>query len=336
MHPEEYSPSDFQPQETDGEGMAAREVFGPPKRQRYWLHILLLVLTLGSTTAIGARLAENFARNRPAVYLAEDLTAYRQLLSQPHAWIAGLSYSLTLLIILLAHEMGHYLTCRRYGLDASLPYFMPFPSLIGTLGAFIRIRSPIYFRRQLFDVGIAGPLAGFAVLLPAAVFGIASSRVVPGIAAQGDLTFGTPLLFAILERLLLPGVRVGDISLHPAAQAAWVGVFATALNLLPIGQLDGGHILYAVFGDKHRILSRLFVLALVPLGLLDYHDGKFLVPGYWPWLVWAVILLFFGMRHPLIYDTTRLDRRRKILAFAAVALLLLCFMVAPIQTGGGA
>jgi membrane-associated protease RseP (regulator of RpoE activity) len=306
----------------------------PAKQPRYWLHLLLLLLTLCTTTAVGARLARNFELGQPAVYQAESFAAYRELLSSPQAWAGGLAYSLTLLAILLAHEMGHFLACKRYGLDASLPFFMPFPSIIGTLGAFIRIRSPIYFRRVLFDVGIAGPLAGFALVLPVAVFGIACSKVVPGIGARADLTFGTPALFWVLERLLLPGAAAADIALHPAAQAAWVGIFATALNLLPIGQLDGGHILYAFFGDKHRWLSRLFVLSLVPLGLLGYRDSKFLVPGYWPWLLWAAILFFFGMRHPMICDSTRLDRRRRILGVAALAIFLLCFMVAPIDTGG--
>jgi membrane-associated protease RseP (regulator of RpoE activity) len=220
--------------------------------------------------------------------------------------------------------MGHFRTCLRYGLDASLPYFMPFPSIIGTLGAFIRIRSPIYSRRVLFDVGIAGPLAGFVLLLPAALIGIACSRVVPGIGARSDLAFGTPPLFWVLQSLFVPGTSPADLSLHPIARAAWVGVFATALNLLPIGQLDGGHILYAFFGERHRLLSRIFTLALVPLGLL-----------YWPWLFWAVVLFFFGLRHPMIYDITELDRRRKALGLVALAIFLLCFMLAPIETAGG-
>jgi membrane-associated protease RseP (regulator of RpoE activity) len=290
--------------------------------RRYCLHLLLFLLTLLSTTAVGARLARNFELGQPAVYLVEDITAYRHLLSRSDAWVSGLAYSATLLLILLAHEMGHYLACRRYALDASLPYFMPFPSLIGTLGAFIRIRSPIYSRRVLFDVGIAGPLAGFALVLPVAVFGIAASKVVPGVGERAELVFGTPLLFWGLERVLLPGARGADILLHPAAQAAWVGVFATALNLLPIGQLDGGHILYAVFGPYHRVLSRLFVFALVPLGLL-----------YWPWLLWAAVLFFFGLRHPMIYDAAPLDRRRTALGAVALAIFVLCFMLAPIETG---
>jgi membrane-associated protease RseP (regulator of RpoE activity) len=296
----------------------------PHVPKRLWLHIFLFLCTLASTTVIGARLAENFAASRPAIYLAEDLVAYRKLLSQPGAWLAGLAYSCTLLVILLAHEMGHYLTCRRYGLEASLPYFIPFPSVIGTLGAFIRIRSPIYYRRVLFDVGIAGPIAGFVFVIPAAVYGIASSKVVPGISAQADLQFAAPLLFRVLQHVLLPGARAEDIALHPVAQAAWVGLFATALNLLPIGQLDGGHIVYAVFRERHRLLSRLFLILLVPLGLV-----------YPPWLLWAVILLLLGTRHPLIYDFTELDRRRKFLAALALLMFVLSFMVAPIETHWG-
>ena len=295
-----------------------------PRGQRYWLHILLLLLTLVSTTAIGARLAENFRTNQPAVYLAEDLAAYQKLLSQPGSWLSGLAFSLTLLTILLAHEMGHFAACMRYGLDASLPYFMPFPSIIGTLGAFIRIRSPIYSRQVLFDVGIAGPLAGFALTLPAAAIGLACSRVVPGIANMGDLRFGTPALFWILQNVLFPGASTSDLSLHPMARAAWVGVFATALNLLPIGQLDGGHILYAFFAERHRLFSTIFTLALVPLGLL-----------YWPWLLWAVVLFFFGLRHPMIYDRTDPGRRRRWLGLVALVIFLLCFMLAPIETSSG-
>lgn len=264
-------------------------------------------------------MAENFRTNQPAVYLAEDVAAYRELLSGPGPWLSGLAFSITLLAILLAHEMGHYLTCVRNGLDASLPYFLPFPSLIGTLGAFIRIRSPIYTRRVLFDVGIAGPLAGFVFLLPIAVIGVAASRVVPGIAERGDLNFGTPALFWILQSLFFPGAAAADISLHPVARAAWVGVFATALNLLPIGQLDGGHILYSFVGDRHRQISRLLCLGLCLLYVR------------WPlWLFWGLLLFFLGSRHPPIYDPYPLDARRRRLGLAALGMFVLCFMDRPL------
>src|SRR6202034_1661804 len=139
---------------------------------------------------------------------------FATLQARPMLLLDGLAFSITLLTILLAHELGHYFACRYYGIDASLPYFLPFPSPIGTLGAFIRIRSPIYTRQALFDVGIAGPLAGFVVLVPALVIGIANSKVVPGIAVHGDLRFGVPAIQRALEWLMFPGVRSDDISLH--------------------------------------------------------------------------------------------------------------------------
>ncbi|MEJ7608892.1 MAG: site-2 protease family protein [Bryobacteraceae bacterium] len=207
-------------------------------RDRYWLHALLLLLTLWTTAAVGARLAENFQNNR-AAYLVDDVFGMLPLMLDPMALAQGLPFSFTLLAILFAHEMGHYLCCRYYGIDASLPYFLPAPSLIGTLGAFIRIRSAIFTKRQLFDIGIAGPLAGFAFILPALAIGLAYSRISPGIVAQGDFQYSSPLLLRLLQLMIFPGVLPGDILLHPVGRAAWAGLLATALNLMPIGQLDG-------------------------------------------------------------------------------------------------
>ena len=292
-------------------------------RPRRWaLHIALFVLTFLTTTAVGAGLARSFAANH-AVDLDLDLAVLMQIPANPRLLIEGLPFSVTLLTILLAHEMGHYITCLRYGIDASLPFFLPAPTLIGTLGAFIRIRSPIYTRRALFDVGVAGPIAGFVALVPALIVGLAQSKVLHGIASHGDLIFGTPLAIRIIEWLFFPGVPVADISLHPVARAAWVGLLATALNLLPIGQLDGGHIMYSFFGEKHRILSRIFV---VILGLI----GPFFA---WSWFVWAVILALFGLRHPAIYDQTKLGPVRTRIGWFALAMFLLSFTLAPIRSG---
>ncbi|MGH9628351.1 MAG: site-2 protease family protein, partial [Bryobacteraceae bacterium] len=221
------------------------------RAERYWLHALLFALTLLTTTAVGARLAHNFELNRPLLF-EEDLFGVIEIFGNPASLAAGLPFSLTLLSILLAHEMGHYLACMHYRINASLPYFLPAPTLIGTLGAFIRIRSPICSRRQLFDIGIAGPIAGFVLVIPALAIGLAYSKVIPGIVSQGDLIFSTPWILRGLQLLVFPGASPEDIYLHPIARAAWVGVFATALNLLPIGQLDGGHILYSFIGEWHR------------------------------------------------------------------------------------
>jgi membrane-associated protease RseP (regulator of RpoE activity) len=296
-------------------------------RERYWLHALLLLVTLLTTTVVGAGLARSFDQNLPFdfdalggyVHMWHDV----RLGHTPVFLLDGLPFSLTLLSILLAHEFGHYLTARYYHVDASLPFFLPAPTLIGTMGAFIRIRSAILSKRILFDIGIAGPLAGFALLIWPLAVGVSMSKIVPGIGVHGDLIFGTPLILRLFEMIQFPGVAAANIYLHPVARAAWVGLLATALNLLPIGQLDGGHVLYAFLGERTRLLSRIFVALLVPMGLFFTYS----------WLVWAAILFFFGMRHPSIVDPAPLGRTRYWLGFAALAMFLLTFTAAPIRPG---
>jgi membrane-associated protease RseP (regulator of RpoE activity) len=288
--------------------------------QRYWLHALLLLLTLITTTVVGAGLSRSFAEGRPFDFDI-DLQGYAAMWKDPGFLLQGLPFSLTLLTILMAHEMGHYLTARYYGVDASLPFFIPAPTLIGTLGAFIRIRSAILSKRVLFDIGIGGPLAGFAVLVGA-----------PGIAAHGELIFGTPLILRVFEWVQFPHVASADIYLHPVARAAWVGVLATALNLLPIGQLDGGHILYAFVGERTRKLSRVFVAALAALGFYQLFTTEYKA-GY-TWLIWSVILLFVAMRHPTIIDPTPVGRGRAWLAVVALLILILSFTPVPVRPSG--
>lgn len=282
---------------------------------------MLLALTLVTTTIVGVVLAQSFENGRPLDF-DQYLNVFSTLQAHPLLLLDGLAFSITLMTILLAHELGHYFACRYYGIDASLPYFLPFPSPIGTIGAFIRIRSPIYTKQALFDVGIAGPLAGFIVLVPALIIGIASSKVIPGIAERGDLIFGVPAIERFFEWIIFPHVRPSDILLHPVARAAWVGTLATALNLLPIGQLDGGHILYSFTGRWHSRLSRLFVVVLVAMAI---------VTRVWSWLVWAALLFFFALRHPAIFDLTKLDRTRVALGLAALATFLLTFTLAPLR-----
>jgi Zn-dependent protease len=289
-------------------------------KQRLALHIALLALTLLTTTVVGSGLGISFHQNLPLT-LDTFWSTLLRLPAQPSLLWLGLPYSLTLLCILLAHEMGHYLACRHYGIDATLPYFLPFPSLLGTLGAFIRIRSPIYTRRALFDVGVAGPIAGFVTLLPAAVIGVALSRVGTGAALQGDLVFSTPLLLRGVEALLFPHVPARDVYLHPVARAAWAGLFATALNLIPIGQLDGGHIVYAFFGRWHKWLSRVLLVALVVMGRVA--DSSI-------WYAWAVLLLF-ALRHPVICDESDLGPPRVKLGVAALLMLILSFTPVPVR-----
>jgi len=287
---------------------------------RVWLHVLLLVLALLTTSIVGARMEYNFSHDLPAFDLDRYLGDFLTFWKHPGTLLAGLPFSLTLITILLAHEFGHYLACVYYGVEATLPFFIPAPTPIGTMGAFIRIRSAIYSKRVLFDIGIAGPIAGFIFLLPALSIGLAFSKVLPDINHQGVLNFGVPPVLWLLERVIFPGVLPADIYLHPVARAGWVGVFATALNLLPVGQLDGGHILYALSGEKHRTVSRLFIAMLVPAGLFFWQG----------WLMWAVLLFLFARRHPAIYDLNDIGRPRVRLGVLALLMFLLCFMLAPI------
>ena len=297
-------------------------MFVPPRtRERYWLYALLFALTLVTTCMVGAVMQHDFERNTP-FNLEETLEWWGYFWRQPAALLQGLPYSLTLLLILLAHEFGHYVAATFHQVDSSLPFFLPSP-FFGTFGAFIRIRSPIYTRRALFDIGVAGPLAGFIFLLPALAVGLAFSKVIPGVTHEGSHYFGVPALQWLLERIVFPGTTSADIYLHPVARAAWVGMFATAMNLLPIGQLDGGHILYSFFPARHRTISKALCILMLPLGI------------FWtPWFFWAVVLWLLGRRHPIVYDVAEPNAARRKLGWLALAVFILCFTWQPFADGG--
>jgi membrane-associated protease RseP (regulator of RpoE activity) len=307
-------------------GGAARDLSVPVTRarERYWLNVLLFAMTFVSTTVVGAAMQYDFNRNL-AFDVENHVNALARIWSYPSQIWLGLPFSLTLLTILMAHEFGHYFACQYYHVDASLPYFLPAPTLTGTFGAFIRVRSPFTSRRALFDIGIAGPLAGFVFLAPALAVGLAFSKVMPGIDLRGDLHFGVPAIQWALEKVVFPGVRSTDIYLHPVARAAWIGALATALNLLPIGQLDGGHILYALAGRRHRLISLLSIAALVLMGVYW---------RVWLWLFWGVVLFWLGRRHPAIHDSASMGVGRVKLGLIALVVFLLCFTLAPIRTSG--
>lgn len=293
-----------------------------PPRPRAGLHLLLFALTFLSTTIVGSRLDFNFRHNLPAVDLDRDLLSFLTFWREPAQLLHGLPYSLSLLLILLAHEFGHYLACVHHRIACSLPYFLPAPTLIGTFGAFIRFRSPVISRRQLFDVGIAGPLAGFVFALPLMGIGMAYSRVTPGIEGLSEVVFGRPLLFLLAEHILWPGVRSADLALHPVAQAAWVGLLATALNLIPIGQLDGGHIIYSLFGERHRVISLAAIAALLPLWYYSRFHG---------WLLLAAVMLLFGRRHFAVWDNTPAGPGRRVLFWVTAGVFVLSFTPAPVR-----
>jgi membrane-associated protease RseP (regulator of RpoE activity) len=301
-----------------------------PRRPRYWLHALLFLLTVFSTLIVGARLQYNFLRGAPAFALAEDFFPIGWVMEDPWRLWLGRPFSGTLLLILLAHEMGHYVYCKRHGVAATLPYFLPAPTLFGTLGAFIRIRSPIYSRAALFDIGISGPIAGFVVALPALAIGLALSQSGSHHVQQSQIVFGYPPIFDWMWAYVWPGakpfhVEAATLHLHPVAFAAWVGMFATALNLLPAGQLDGGHIVYARWPRAHRWGSRALVAVLVPMGI-----------WFWTgWLVWAVLLFFLGARHPQVPEWPDMGRGRRLLAVVALVMLLVTISPAPIIGSSG-
>ncbi len=291
-----------------------------PSLRSLFIAIGLLVLTTISTLAAGAQFAAAYAIGRQPA-LEDFAVSYFQPFFEPRLFLLGIPFAATLLGILLAHELGHFFACRYYRIHASYPFFIPAPTLIGTLGAFIRIRSPIINRRALFDVALAGPVVGFLVAVPALAVAIAQSKIV--FIGENDalVVFGQPLIERILEALLRPGIPHETLLLHPVGRAAWVGIFATALNLLPAGQLDGGHILYALASDRHRRATFAVAILLVPLAFY-----------YWlGWLMWAILLLAVGFRHPPLLDRWQpLDRRRRSWALVALAIFILCFMPAPL------
>ncbi len=272
------------------------------RRRRHLLHLVLFLITLATTLLAGA--------------IQQGVNP----LENPEQIWKGIPFSFTLILILGSHELGHYLMSRRHGVEVTLPYFIPAPSFIGTFGAFIKMRSPILDRRTLFDIGIAGPLSGLAVAVPVVLAGLVLSDVVPAVRTEG-ITLGDSLLFSFLNWVVhgpLPASL--DISLHPIAFSGWIGLFVTNLNLLPVGQLDGGHVIYSLFGSKQRYISWVMIAVLVILG----------VSGWIGWLVWAALLLILGVRHPrVVYDWLPLDKKRRIIGWLMVGLFIITFIPSP-------
>jgi membrane-associated protease RseP (regulator of RpoE activity) len=301
-----------------------------PPRQRYWLHALLLLATCFTTLVVGARMQYNFAHNQP-VFSLDDSTVplfpVSWTFSHPERLLLGLPFAGTLMLILLAHEMGHYLYCKRYGVWATLPFFIPAPTLIGTFGAFIRIRSPIRSRTALFDIGIAGPIAGFVVALAVLFVSLGLSKPIPVGTPATVPELGFPLIFHLVHRLLaargaghgFAGLPLDRILLHPTTIAAWVGMFATSLNLLPGGQLDGGHIVFSIAPRAHKFVSRLTILILLPMAC-------YLWTG---WFVWAILLQLSSFRHPQVAEWPRVWGGRAWLAVFALLMLAVTLTPAP-------
>jgi len=285
---------------------------GRPGPRRLWLHIALFLATVLTTVTAGA------------------FQAGANLFEDPWQLYRGIPFAAGMLAILTAHEMSHFLTARRHRLDVTLPFFLPGPPfpppLPGTFGAVIRIRSPILEKRTLVDVGCSGPLAGVLVAVPVLVLGLLASPVktLPAGTAEG-IELGEPLLFKLVCWLTLGPLGPYDhVIMHPVAFAGWLGLLITALNLLPVGQLDGGHVIYALFPRWHRSISIASLVLLAVCGILTWHG----------WLLWATILAAIGVRHPPPYcDWIPLDRRRKVLGIITIAVFWLTFTPVPFNLG---
>jgi len=294
---------------------------GPPRRFQHilWKHVLLFLLTLATTTLVG--------RTHYAAFLSEFET--KTVTDDWGLLIRGLWYSLTILGVLGAHEMGHYLACRRYQVDATLPYFLPLPPpfFTGTLGAVIRIREAFPTKAILFDIGVAGPIAGFLALVPALFLGLSLSTIVPAPISNDNLVYlGEPLLFQWASQLVFGTVADGyTLNMHPIVFASWFGMLATALNLLPFGQLDGGHITYATLGRWSTPISIATVSTAV---VMTFLATSWLVMT----IMMVVMLVLFGPRHPrVIYEHEPIGRTRQIVAVLALIILILCFTPVPLR-----
>src|SRR4030043_1505274 len=270
-----------------------------------FFHLFLFILTLFSTLIAGA------------------LHTGIDLLKEPEKIYKGLPFALTLMIILLVHELSHYFASKKHHTKATLPYFIPAPTIIGTFGAFIKMKSPIMTRKALVDIGASGPIAGFIISVIVSMIGLSLSKVVAIGETKGALGLGDSLLFSFLSVMILnyqPGFQ--DIALHPVAFAGWIGLFVTSLNLIPDGRLDGRHIAYALLGEKHVYLSKLLVLVMVPLGLLLWAG----------WAIWAVLLLILGLRHPpVLYREASLDPKRRFIGWLALVIFVLTFIPVPFK-----
>ena len=242
---------------------------------------------------------------------------------QPEKIYLGLPFSFTLLFILMTHELSHYFTSRRHNVSASLPYFIPAPSIIGTFGAIIKMKPPIPDRRSLIDIGASGPIGGFIIAVIATIIGLNWSEIKPSGEIQEGIVFGSSILFSLISKIVLNvDPETVDVILHPVAFAGWIGLLVTSLNLLPIGQLDGGHIIYALFGEKHGLIAKITIPILIVMGIVFWRG----------WIIWAVLMIIIGYKHPpVVYPHIQLDKKRIYIGWASLVIFILTFTPMPIQ-----
>jgi len=297
-------------------------------RRQMTTHIVLFLLTVISTLAAGA--------------LQKGINIFHE----PLRIIEGFPFSVSLMAILLTHELSHLFASRRHHTEATLPYFIPAPSIIGTFGAFIKMKSPIVSRRALIDIGASGPIGGFIVALFVTIIGLQHSVIGSFTPGQDGIVLGDSILFSLLSKIILGTPPEGkDILLNPIAFAGWIGMFVTSMNLLPIGQLDGGHIAYALLGDRgHRRLSVTLAIVLACAGIarIYLYSGYFSAPFFdtlrnnlWEgWAVWALLLFLLGLKHPpVVYWETPLQKSRRITGWVALVIFIITFTPVPFRMG---
>ena len=321
-----------------------------PSLQTWLKHFAFLLVTLVTATIAGVLYpfgktdilptadpqtweeTARFIATIPERYAAFVIEVLYNLATKPDYLIYGLSFSLSLLFILISHEMGHYIACRIYRVDATLPYFIPTPPMVGpagTFGAFIKIRSPMPSRKAVFDIGVAGPIAGFIALIPIAIIGVATMQMVPPeqvLHLQSQIVFSDPLMMKAIAYFFALDLQFGIG--NPFYFAAWVGLLVTALNLIPSGQLDGGHAIYAVLGKRiHYWTGRIAFVTMAALSILGwiYYNSP---SGF---LIAVLLGVMMRIPHPEPWDQTPLDLKRKIIAFATLMIFVLCFLPFPIQ-----
>lgn len=245
------------------------------------------------------------------------------LFNEPLRFWEGYPFSISIITILLGHELGHYFASKAHNTKATLPYFIPAPSIIGTFGAFIKMKSPIFTRKALIDIGATGPIIGFVLSLIASIIGLKMSKIIPINQEEEFFILGDSIVFFLLVKLTFGSIPEGqDVLLHSVAFAGWIGLFVTSMNLLPVGQLDGGHIAYALFGRWHYYISRCILFIIAALGVFYWYG----------WIVWALLLVFLGVDHPpiLIWEN-RLPTSRKIIGILSLIIFILTFTPTPFK-----
>ena len=330
---------------TEAPILSARRIAARPTTREYVRHVALFLVTALTTTIAGVMLVSTKAPDAavpalvswldyllyiPLVYLRLTSGYVHMALAEPALLLQGIAFSGSLLTILTAHEFGHYIACRLYGVDSTLPFFIPSPPMLGpgTFGAFIKIKSPIPSRRALFDIGVAGPLAGFVAIIPVAIIGLLKAQPAPPLIPGEAMFFNDPLLMRIVARVI--GVQLNNILANPFYLAAWIGLLVTSLNLLPVGQLDGGHAVYAVFGIRvHRVLGRAAFATMTTLAVLGWVWHR--SPGGFLYVVLLGIML--RVRHPQTEESEPLGSARQIAAVITLLVFALSFWPFPITFG---